>query len=170
MKNEISGMVSLVNAARVAAGKGGLGWLNPSIYRYSSRFAKDVTVGKNYCLRNGEGCCATGFNASEGWDPVTGWGSLNFTDFRRLFLSFGEKLDIPTTPPTVPPSIRPTGKPSQIVKWLYRNTYSEGSCQGAVLNTLIVPVGVCLQIFQSIQSNTIVTGHKIYSCINGIII
>ena len=163
-------MVSLVNSARVAAGKGGLGWLNPSLYKYSSRFANDIRKGNNrYTYYNPQEMkCSSGFEATEGWDPASGWGSLNFTKFKNLFLSFGNELNIPTAAPTA--TARPTDRPTKAAVWLYRNTYSETSCQGAVLNTLIVPVGVCLQIFQSIQSNPIVTGYKIYSCINGTII
>eukprot|EP01037_Dinobryon_pediforme_P025167 gene25167-27210_t len=121
-------MVSLVNSARVAAGKGGLGWLNPSLYKYSSRFANDIRKGNNrYTYYNPQEMkCSSGFEATEGWDPASGWGSLNFTKFKNLFLSFGNELNIPTAAPTA--TARPTNRPTKAAVWLYRNTYSEPSC------------------------------------------
>ena len=75
-----AGMVSLVNAARVAAGKPTLGWINPALYALSSQFVNDITVGDNKCTSsyddNGLICCAQGFKTAVGWDPVTGLGSV----------------------------------------------------------------------------------------------
>ena len=74
-----AGMVSLVNAARAAVGKSTLGWINPALYALSSKFVNDITVGDNYCqkIESGPLCCAQGYKASVGWDPVTGLGSVN---------------------------------------------------------------------------------------------
>ena len=69
------GMVSLVNAARKAAGKSSLGWINPALYAFASKFVNDITSGNNKC-KVGPTCCAQGFYASTGWDPVTGLGSV----------------------------------------------------------------------------------------------
>lgn len=74
------GMVSLVNAARKAAGKSSLGWINPALYAFASKFTKDITSGNNKCKVNGSPgtstCCSQGFYAAQGWDPVTGLGSV----------------------------------------------------------------------------------------------
>ena len=71
-----AGMVSLVNAARLAAGKSALGWLNPALYALSSNFIlNDITSGHNKCTDSGL-CCLQGFTAATGWDPVTGLGSV----------------------------------------------------------------------------------------------
>jgi len=77
----IAGMVSMANVARVAAGKGPLGFLNPSLYQiydaqsdYNEVF-NDITEGYN------EGCRVdedVGFYTAKGWDPVTGPGSPKF--------------------------------------------------------------------------------------------
>ena len=71
-----AGMVSLVNAARLAAGKSALGWLNPALYAFSSKFIlKDITSGDNKHTLSGLNC-TQGFYAAPGWDPVTGLGSV----------------------------------------------------------------------------------------------
>lgn len=73
----VAAMVSLVNAARLTAGKSPLGFLNPAIYSEYASFTKDVTVGDNTCTASVV-CCSQGFSAAPGWDPVTGFGSVNF--------------------------------------------------------------------------------------------
>lgn len=79
-----AGMVSLVNAARQAAGKSPLGWLNPALYAFSSKFIHDITSGHNKCNSATSGspvCCSQGFYAATGWDPVTGLGSVLYLIF-----------------------------------------------------------------------------------------
>jgi tripeptidyl-peptidase-1 len=68
-----AGLIALLNDARAAKGKKSLGFLNPLIYSAKTRGVwNDVTVGKN------PGCGTQGFNATKGWDPVTGLGTPNF--------------------------------------------------------------------------------------------
>lgn len=69
----IGALLTMVNDARLANGKKPVGFINPAIY--SSKFAgafKDITEGNN------PGCGTNGFNATEGWDPVTGLGTPQF--------------------------------------------------------------------------------------------
>lgn len=73
----VAGMIALVNDARLANGKSSLGWLNPAIYGIyndgsQSDYFNDIVTGYN------EGCSSgnTGFYTNEGWDPVTGLGTL----------------------------------------------------------------------------------------------
>jgi tripeptidyl-peptidase-1 len=68
----VAGIISLVNDARVAAGKSPMGLLNPFIYEYGSTIFTDVVSGHN------PGCGTDGFTAAAEWDPVTGWGTINF--------------------------------------------------------------------------------------------
>ena len=117
-------MVSLVNAARVAAGKGGLGWINPSLYKYSSQFTNDVTSGNNRCVVGGS-CCSSGFTAKSGWDPVTGWGSVNFAAFKSLMTSLGNQLNIPTLSPIQVPALVPSKKPSSCSPSKKKPSYSK---------------------------------------------
>jgi len=114
-----AGMVSLVNAARKAAGKSSLGWLNPALYAFSSKFIlNDITSGNNKCNANNL-CCSQGFTAAAGWDPVAGLGSVNFTAFKQVFLSLSSGSQdsasptiIPSATPTMIPTITPTRRPT----------------------------------------------------------
>ncbi len=63
-----AGIVALLNDARVAAGKRGLGFLNHLLYAHPEAFT-DITAGSN------PGCGTEGFPAIKGWDPVTGLGT-----------------------------------------------------------------------------------------------
>lgn len=171
---ESLGMVSLVNAARVSAGKGGLGWINPAIYQYSSHFANDVTSGNNNCVEGGT-CCTSGFTAKSGWDPVTGWGSVNFANFKSFFVGLGNQLNIPTLSPSVAPAVvASTPKPSATAMpstsntgWMYKYTYNEKSCVGSVINVLSVPLGVCLHYYSYVGTSLTYGGYQMYSCNNG---
>jgi len=82
-----AGMVSLVNAARKQAGKGSLGFLNPALYAYASEFTRDVTLGSNNCGVHGTICCEQGFQATTGWDPLTGAFPLLELPYSLTFLS-----------------------------------------------------------------------------------
>ncbi|KAJ3572260.1 hypothetical protein NP233_g3200 [Leucocoprinus birnbaumii] len=66
-----AGFVALLNDARISKKLSPLGFLNPLIYTIPEAF-NDITVGHN------SGCGTTGFNTTEGWDPVTGLGTPNF--------------------------------------------------------------------------------------------
>lgn len=64
-------MVSLLNEARINAGKPQMGFLNPFLYSNADAFF-DVTVGSNRDMD------PYGWNCSKGWDPVTGLGTPKF--------------------------------------------------------------------------------------------
>lgn len=80
----VAGMVSLVNAARLKADKPALGFLNQAIYQHGVAFATDVTSGENNCAAS-KVCCDQGFYAAKGWDPLTGFGSVNYKKFYDVF-------------------------------------------------------------------------------------
>ena len=114
----VAGMVSLVNAARINAGRSALGWINPILYANHQMFTNDVTLGKNNCTA-GPICCKEGFQAAIGWDPATGFGSINFMAFKDFFMDLGVLspfLSTPTTRPTTAPrrpsSSSPTSRPT----------------------------------------------------------
>ncbi|KAG8221246.1 peptidase S8/S53 domain-containing protein [Butyriboletus roseoflavus] len=79
----VSGAIfTMINDARIAAGKSTIGFINPTIY--SSAFAgafNDITNGSN------PGCGTSGFNATTGWDPVTGLGTPNFPKLLAAWLA-----------------------------------------------------------------------------------
>ncbi len=72
-------VITLVNEARFANGKGPVGFLNPTLYKNPDALF-DITSGGN------PGCGTPGFTATEGWDPVTGLGTPNFPALMDLFL------------------------------------------------------------------------------------
>ena len=97
-------MFSNVNAARLAAGKGSVGWINPVLYKLSTLFVNDITKGNNL---DGP-LCPQGFYATPGWDPATGLGSLNYGKFEAVMLSLGNPNSVSSYP-----SLKPSGNPTQ---------------------------------------------------------
>ncbi|CAA7260134.1 unnamed protein product [Cyclocybe aegerita] len=76
-----AGLVALLNDARFEAKRGPLGFLNPLLYSKGASTFNDVTGGGN------PGCGTLGFNATEGWDPVTGLGTPNFGKLKDIVTS-----------------------------------------------------------------------------------
>jgi tripeptidyl-peptidase-1 len=94
-----SGIVALLNDARLRAGKPALGFLNPLLYSLGSKALNDITAGGSVgCdgINPQTGQPVPGasiipgahWNATEGWDPVTGLGTPNFEDLKKLVLSY----------------------------------------------------------------------------------
>ncbi|KAF7976406.1 hypothetical protein HWV62_6805 [Athelia sp. TMB] len=78
----VGSLITLVNDARLAAGKKPIGFLNTIIY--SSAFKagfNDIVSGSN------PGCGTKGFTTAKGWDPVTGLGTPNMEKLMPLFLA-----------------------------------------------------------------------------------
>jgi tripeptidyl-peptidase-1 len=91
----LAGWISLINAARQQ-------WMNPTLYNvgynqskqlpnaYRAAF-RDVTSGHNRCCHSSSTsnlkptCCASGFVATCGRDPLTGWGSIAFPSLLTMF-------------------------------------------------------------------------------------
>jgi len=94
MPSIVAGMVTLINAARKASGHPALGWLNPLLYVNQGTFANDITSGNNKCTSYA--CCDQGYYAAPGWDPVTGFGSIDFKKLYTLLVSGA----VPTSSPT----------------------------------------------------------------------
>lgn len=94
-----AGIISLVNNALVAAGRKPLGFLNPWLYSIASQAGglTDITAGGS------RGCAArsdhsglptplvpgAGWNATTGWDPVTGLGTPLFDKLLSLAFKNG---------------------------------------------------------------------------------
>ncbi|KAH9920683.1 peptidase S8/S53 domain-containing protein [Fomitopsis serialis] len=69
-------VVSLINDELISNGKPVLGFLNPWLYSTAASAFNDITEGDN------PGCGTNGFNATVGWDPVTGLGSPDYAKLR----------------------------------------------------------------------------------------
>jgi len=84
----VAGMFALINANRAANGKGSVGFINPSLYANKGSICNDVTSGENNCCAGSGGsqvCCSDGFYAAAGWDPLTGYGSVDFSKLSQVF-------------------------------------------------------------------------------------
>lgn len=81
-----AGQVALLNAARLSSNLTALGFLNPLLYNLSASIFSDVTGGSSVgCVGNSAfGAEGASWNATEGWDPVTGFGVLNFTSLQSI--------------------------------------------------------------------------------------
>lgn len=93
-----AGIIGLLNDARLRAGKPALGFLNPWLYAEGYKALNDIVGGSSY------GCTGTDpqseeevsgalvipgahWNATTGWDPVTGLGTPDFQKLKKLVLS-----------------------------------------------------------------------------------
>jgi tripeptidyl-peptidase-1 len=91
----VAGIVGLLNDARMRAGKSTLGWLNPLIYKYGAGYHKeaafrDITGGYTVGCDGSDGdglVSGARWNATEGWDPTTGFGVPNFQAWKTLVLT-----------------------------------------------------------------------------------
>ena len=74
----IASLVTLLNDARLHAGKSTVGFMNPVLYANSDA-VKDITFGSNYM------CQEQVFKATKGWDPVTGLGTPDFQQLSKIY-------------------------------------------------------------------------------------
>lgn len=73
-------VVNLINEERIKAGKGPVGFMNP-VLNANPGVLNDIKNGSNL------GCDINGFEASKGWDPVTGLGTPDYPRMLDLFMS-----------------------------------------------------------------------------------
>ncbi|TGO87899.1 hypothetical protein BPOR_0196g00010 [Botrytis porri] len=95
----VAGILGLLNDARFKAGKPALGFVNPLLYLLVKGALNDITGGAAIGCNgvNGQtGAKVPGgaiipyasWNATKGWDPVTGLGTPNFEKLKKLVLSY----------------------------------------------------------------------------------
>lgn len=80
------GVVSLLNDARLNAGRNPLGFLNTLLYQMAAADPStfhDITVGDNICTEAGCAPSCKGYLATKGWDPVTGLGTPSFSNMLK---------------------------------------------------------------------------------------
>jgi len=103
-----AGIFALLNDYQIKATGKPLGFLNPFIYQAAveapSSFT-DITVGDNKCTENGcwLGLCK-GYECAKGWDPVTGWGSINYNNLLAYLKTLNARranADVAAAKPTV---------------------------------------------------------------------
>lgn len=74
----VAAVFALLNDALLSAGRPPLGLINPWLYSIGQYGFTDVVSGSAI------GCNTTGFECSQGWDPVTGFGTPNFPKLMKL--------------------------------------------------------------------------------------
>jgi len=82
----IAGMLTLINAERKSLGLSKVGFVNPTLYADGGSFANDITSGDNKCSAESRKCCPDGFSAVTGWDPITGFGSVDYAKLKALLV------------------------------------------------------------------------------------
>lgn len=92
-----AGIIGLLNDARLRAGQKQLGFLNPLLYSTLYKGLNDITGGKSVGCngvngQTGQPVAGAGivpgaaWNATTGWDPVTGLGTPDFQKLKTLVL------------------------------------------------------------------------------------
>mmetsp|Transcript_18166 Transcript_18166/g.29846 ORF Transcript_18166/g.29846 Transcript_18166/m.29846 type:complete len:597 (+) Transcript_18166:186-1976(+) len=100
-------MLSLINDERLNQGLPPLGFVNPLLYKLaasSPSIFNDVTQGNNKCTASAGPkpvCCKSGFNAAHGWDPLTGLGSVDFSQLKAQAVAPGTLKSRQIVPITV---------------------------------------------------------------------
>lgn len=76
-----------MNAQLEASGSNlkSIGFINPTLYKAGTSSFNDITKGNNKCCADAQVCCTQGFEATSGWDPLTGLGSVDYRKFEALF-------------------------------------------------------------------------------------
>jgi hypothetical protein len=172
----IAGFISNINAARIAAGKGSLGFLNPAIYAYGSSFTNDITSGSIFCVADGT-CCPQGFYAAPGWDPTTGFGSVNYGKMASVLVGLGSTI-VPTSSPVVapipapvaPPVAAPVAAGSPLSGYFISASYSDSTC-GALrystsylLNACVIKSDSSSSYFTATSTEVIVKDYTDSAC------
>ena len=73
-------IINMINEERIKVGKGPVGFINPVLYA-NPEVLNDIKNGSN------PGCGTNGFNATKGWDPVTGLGTPDYPRMLDLFMN-----------------------------------------------------------------------------------
>jgi len=76
-------IITFLNQDRLNAGKTPLGFVNPLIYKMYEMNANHFFNSKMHIGNNAGECEGLGFNAQDGWDPLTGCGSPKFPAIRK---------------------------------------------------------------------------------------
>jgi len=156
-------MITLVNSQRLASGQGPVGFINPSLYTASAgTLFTDVTSGDNNCCSAQSAakavCCTTGFTATTGWDPTTGFGSMTLSNLKTALSGISstllpddrlgdDYLLTPTPKPTLYPT--PTGNNDDINSTNSASgTFSTGATIGIVIAIIVIVLIVGLRFFR----------------------
>ena len=88
----MAALLTLVNDLRLEMGKSPVGMVAPALYALQGTGVfHDITEGRNNCCaaQTDPVCCPYGFTAGEGWDAVTGLGSVDHGRLAEALLALG---------------------------------------------------------------------------------
>jgi hypothetical protein len=119
--------------------------LNPAIYAYASSFTNDITSGNIFCVGGGNICCPQGYYAAPGWDPTTGFGSVNYGKMASVLTALGSTI-LPTSAPVVAPIPAPVTVPvaapvaagSLLNGYFVSASYSDSTCSAVRYSTSVL--------------------------------
>jgi len=80
-----AGLFAILNGQVITKTGKPLGFLNPLLYQMAAAQPNaftDITVGNNVCTESGCAKSCKGFDATKGWDPVTGLGTPVFANMQ----------------------------------------------------------------------------------------
>jgi hypothetical protein len=154
----VAGFISTINAARIALGKGSIGFLNPALYAYGSSFTNDIKSGNIFCTGDDGTCCPQGYYAAPGWDPTTGFGSVNYGKMASVLTALGSTI-VPTSSPVVAPTPVPITAPlpapvavgSPLSGYFISASYLDSTC-GALRFSTSKLLNACDRNFDSTSS------------------
>ncbi len=99
-------MIALLNDYLASQGQTSVGLINPLLYQSTEAILSDITTGTIGC---GATNCEMQYSASEGWDPVSGLGTLDYVSLLAEVLRVRQGIDFPTSnTPTLEPTHEPT--------------------------------------------------------------
>ena len=85
-----AGIVAILNSVRLKTGQPALGFLNPFLYTMHADYPQaftDVISGDNRCTEHRCDDQCEGFEATKGWDPVSGLGTPNVDEMIAYIMS-----------------------------------------------------------------------------------
>lgn len=102
----VAAQLALMNKQLKMSNQAPVGFINPFLYSLPASNFNDVTVGDNRCGDYTQSCCASGFAAVAGWDPVTGLGSMKFDSVLASALGTYAAITYSSTPRSDANSVR----------------------------------------------------------------
>jgi len=144
-----AGVVSLLNTHRLSSGGKPLGFLNPFLYQMHAAAPDaytDITDGDNKCTESGCFASCKGYEATKGWDPVTGLGTPVYSNM----LAYLKKMDAERAATS-----RVLASPSVAAPLL-----SETAAGTPTFSAILAPLGAALAVGAFVGSGVTHLAHR----------
>jgi hypothetical protein len=128
------------------------------LYAYGTSFTNDIKSGNIFCTGDDGTCCPQGYYAAPGWDPTTGFGSVNYGKMASVLTALGSTI-VPTSSPVVAPTPVPVTAPipapvaagSPLSGYFISASYLDSTC-GALRHSTSKLLNACDRNFDSTSS------------------